>query len=96
MTGRPAPLCRAQQVELGRVVLALRRAGVPWKAIEDQLGMQRRQLWRCAGLACQMAGPAAMSQHQPLMSHHAACEAAGAVEGLAGIAAVGEGVVAYA
>lgn len=47
MTNRPDPMTAEQQAMLGRLVAAERLAGRPWKLIERELGMSRRQLWRC-------------------------------------------------
>lgn len=63
MSKRPEPLTAREQADLGRVVLALRDNGVCWKAIEDEFGLTRRHLWRCA----------LMSQNTPGMSHPGDC-----------------------
>lgn len=47
MTCRPDPLTREQQIEVGRVVLHMRRQGYRWKALQRQFNMGRMQLWRC-------------------------------------------------
>lgn len=70
MSNRPDPLSAGEQADIGRVALALRAAGVPWKTVEDELGLCERHLRRCIALAGDDAG--AMSEISGRMSDLAA------------------------
>lgn len=46
MSGRKGELGRVRQLQVGAAVLAARKAGEPWKMLEERYGRGRMQLWR--------------------------------------------------
>lgn len=50
MTARAHPLTREQQRDVGAAVVAARAQRVGWKQLEEEFGLERTQLWRCARL----------------------------------------------
>lgn len=72
MSNRPQPLSAEEQNDIGRTVLGARQLGVCWKHLERELGMSRRQLWRCVQRHVRQLA-AGMSQESGRMSHQGDC-----------------------
>ena len=73
--GRDGQMTPAQQLELGRAVLAGRRGGLTWKGLEALYNRSRRQLQRYAEAARRAPEAEKMSHLSSKMSHLECCKA---------------------